>query len=86
MQRHWARGENLPEQGLPLKDRSGYTDTPITTEGKALEHETPWFILLLHRNLLPNSPGKSNSFKYGKQTQICEVTVIKKVKHNLSHL
>lgn len=52
MQRHWAKGENLPEQGLPLKDRSGYTDTPITTEGKALEHETPWFILLLHRNLL----------------------------------
>lgn len=62
--------ENL-EQGLPLRDRSGYTDTPPTTEGKALEHETERAILVYptpSQESLPNNPGKSNSFKHEKQT------------------
>lgn len=45
-QRHWAKEENLLEQGLPLRDPSGYTDTPITREQKSLGHKTEKAILV----------------------------------------
>lgn len=76
MQRHWARGENLLEQGLPPRDRSGYTDTPVTTERKALEHNTEKAILVYStpsQKPPPSSSEKSNPFKHGKQTQIMKL-------------
>lgn len=50
--------------------------TPVTTEGKALEHKIEKAILVYStpsQEPPPGSSEKSNPFKHGKQTQIVKL-------------